>query len=160
MPAVPVTHKPTCVRIADPTRKEVQLLRTARIVHAVHAPTQPAAPACAALHVRRGCHGSGRQVGIEGWLSTSSAFLVCLHLGRGRRPRCLPLSYEGAPKIHCLLRRAAQLSLLQCAWRRLCEIMSVSRFVKSTSVSEWFCFGNGFKVELGILTIPGLGNLP
>ena len=31
--------------------------------------------------------------------------------------------------------------------------MSVS-LVKSTSVREWFCFGNGFKVELGILTIP------
>ena len=26
--------------------------------------------------------------------------------------------------------------------------------MKSTSVSELFCFGNGFKVELGILTIP------
>ena len=127
IPAVPVTHKPTYVRIADPARNEVHLGKDSQSALRWLASCMQFTPRhslqlppvlhcmCAADAMAQ-----GRQVGIGGWLSTSSTFLwfACTWDVDDVRAVWPFLTKEPQKYIACF-EVLAQLALLQCAWRRL-----------------------------------------
>ena len=127
IPAVPATHKPTYVRIADPARNEVHLGKDSQSALRWLASCMQFTPRhslqlppvlhciCAADAMAQ-----GRQVGIGGWLSTSSAFLwfACTWDVDDVRAVWPFLTKEPQKYIACF-EVLAQLALLQCTWRRL-----------------------------------------